>query len=45
MKVLVVTGVIVFVSVIMEIALLHYSATKGKLPFKIQLLPNLFGGR
>lgn len=38
-----VTIIVVMVAVIMDVALLYYQATKGKLPFKIQLFPNLGG--
>lgn len=42
-KVLTMTGMVVFVSLLIEIGILYYQATVGKLPFNIKLLPNLGG--
>ena len=43
MRTLLVTVVVVIISVTLEVALTYYQATRGKLPFKIQLFPNLGG--
>jgi len=40
-KLLVTTAVIVFVALLLDVSLLHYQATVGKLPWKLNLLPNI----
>lgn len=40
-KLLSITSVIVFISILIEIGLIYYQVTVGKLPWKIKLLPDI----
>ena len=37
------TAIIVFVGILIDVALLHYQATHGKLPWKLKLFPDIGG--
>ncbi len=43
MKLFLVTSIIVFIAILIDVALLHYQATVGKLPWKLKLLPDIGG--
>ena len=43
MKLFLVTAAIVFVAILIDVSLLHYQATVGKLPWKLKLLPDIGG--
>jgi hypothetical protein len=44
MKMFLTTALVVFLALLIDVALLHRSATMGKLPFKIKLFPEIGGG-